>query len=130
MKIRIYLVAIGAFIMGSASAVLYNVEFQPLGLKGLSRGTQVVRMQNGDCTVLVSGRACISVIMKEGPADEARLSVTSLLDGRVDSSWELFQDGHIRRIIERRDHGKSDQVVYLIDSDGDGIFETIIPAAR
>jgi len=68
--------------------------------------------------------------MKEGPADEARFSVTSLLDDQVDSSWELFQDGHIRRIIERRDQGKPGQVVYLIDSDGDGIFETTIPAAR
>lgn len=130
MKNRIYLVAIGAFIMGCASAVFYYVAFQPLDRKELSRGTQVVRMQNGDCTVLVSGRACISVIMKEGAADVASFSVTSLLDGKVDSSWELFQDGHIRRIIERRDHGKPGQVVYLIDSDGDGVFETTIPAAR
>ena len=130
MKNSIYLVAAGTFITGCAFAVFFCVELQPLDREKLPRGTQVVHMQSGDCIVLVSGRACISVIMKEGPADEARFSVTSLLDDQVYSSWELFQDGHIRRIIERRDQGKPGQVVYLIDSDGDGIFETTIPAAR
>ena len=84
---------------------------------------KVHRRFNLDFEIVVQGRN----------EEEAAYSAGSIeLDrwNQVDSSWELFQDGHIRRIIERRDQGKPGQVVYLIDSDGDGIFETTIPAAR
>lgn len=126
MKLRTLLMVLGSISAGFTAAVFICKSGQ------LPRiGSGIIHLQNGDSLVAIAGRTTISIIaMDDDSRLPAQVTLTTLIDGSVDSTWEFFPDSHIRRTISIPDPKVPGEFIELIDSNGDGTFESILPTVR
>lgn len=125
-KRYVCLIILGSLLIGLTAGVALGGRFLPT-----EKRSDVIQMRNGDSVVLVAGRAVINVVMMDDKSRlPAQVTMTTMVDRSVDSSWELFADSHIRRTISRPDPKRPGEFTEMIDSDGDGVFESAFPASK